>query len=268
MMVAVVMAKGGPLKPDKRVLRTFPGLRRIIATLRGPEGCPWDRVQTHESLRPHLLEEASEVMDALEEADPARLCEELGDLLVHVLIHVQIAEENGEFSLADVVYGIADKLVRRHPHVFSSAVAETPAAVMEQWDEIKRQERGDQSALTGIPSALPALARAQAMQERAARAGFAAESIEQGWNALEQELHELRQAETPQQQREEIGDALFALVNLARRLDADAEDALRSTANGFSDDFRRMEKLAKERGIDLKGSGLHALWEEAQRRGD
>lgn len=256
------------MKPDKRALRTFAGLRRVIATLRGPEGCPWDRVQTHESLRPHLLEEASEVIDALEEADPARLCEELGDLLVHVLIHLQIAEENGEFSLTDVIYGIADKLVRRHPHVFSSAVAETPAAVMEQWDEIKRQERGDQSALTGIPQALPALARAQALQQRAARAGLASESIEQTWTALEQKLHELRHADTPKQQREEIGAALFALVNLSRRLDTDAEDALRSTANGFNDDFRRMEQLAKERGIDSKGSGAVALWEEAQRRGD
>ena len=129
------------MKPDRRAPRTFPGLRRLIATLRGPEGCPWDRVQTHASLRPHLLEEASEALDALDESDPAHLCEELGDLLLEVLLHVQIAEESGEFTLGDVVYGIAGKLVRRHPHVFADAVAETPEDVIDQWDELKRQER-------------------------------------------------------------------------------------------------------------------------------
>ena len=150
------------MMPTKRELRTFSGLRKVIASLRGPGGCPWDRVQTHESLRPFLLEEASETLEALDGGDPAQICEELGDLLLEVLLHVQIAEEGGEFGLADVVYGVGDKLVRRHPHVFADATAETPEAVVEQWEELKREERGERSALSGIPAALPALARAQA----------------------------------------------------------------------------------------------------------
>ncbi len=257
------------MKPDKRILRSFAGLRRVIATLRGPDGCPWDRVQTHESLRQFLLEETSETLAALDEGDAARLSEELGDLLLQILLHIQIAEETGDFSLGDVVYGIADKLVRRHPHVFGDAKAETPEAVMEQWDDLKRQERGGQSALTGIPETLPALAHAQALQRRAERAGFAFESLEQVWAAFDEESDELRQAETPDQQREEIGDTLFALANLARWLDADAEDALRSTSRGFTALFQRMEELVRERNIDLREAANAeklALWEEAKKQ--
>jgi uncharacterized protein YabN with tetrapyrrole methylase and pyrophosphatase domain len=142
---------------------------------------------------------------------------------------------------------------------------------MEQWNEIKRRERGDQSALTGVPNSLPALARAQALQQRAARAGFVPESIDQAWNALDRDLEELRHTETPKEQREGIGDALFTLVNLARSLDADAEDALRSKANVFTNNFRRMEKLAKERDIELNDASNEdklALWEEAKRQVD
>src|SRR3990172_4945098 len=235
------------MKPSKREMRTFAGLRRLVAILRGENGCPWDRVQTHQSLRPFLLEEASEALAALDDGDPDRLREELGDLLLEVLLHVQIAEELGEFRLSDVVYGITDKLVRRHPHVFGEAVAETPEAVVEQWEELKREERGDQSALSGIPPTLPALAYAQAMQRRAERAGFAWESAEQAWEAVEEELNELRQARTPEERREEAGDALFALANLARWLEADAEDALRSTCGGFQRNFQRLEGMSRER---------------------
>ena len=240
------------MKPTKRELRTFAGLRRVVATLRGPGGCPWDRVQTHATLRPFLVEEASEALAALDEGDAARLREELGDLLLEVLLHVQIAEELGEFTLAEVVHGIADKLVRRHPHVFGEAVAETPEAVVDQWEELKREERGDRSALSGIPETLPALALAQAMQRRAERAGFAWESAAQAWEALAEELEELRRAGTPEEQREEAGDALFALVNLARWLKVDAEDALRSTCRGFSHHFQRVESTAREGGRDLR----------------
>jgi tetrapyrrole methylase family protein/MazG family protein len=248
-------------------MRTFNGLRKIIATLRGPDGCPWDRVQTHQSLRPFLLEEASETLEALDDADPARLCEELGDLLLEVLLHVQIAEEAGEFGLADVVRGVSEKLVRRHPHVFGDAAAETPEAVVEQWEELKREERGEQSALTGIPGTLPALAYSQAMQRRASRAGFAWEQVEQAWAALEEELHELRQAETPEQRREEVGDALFALAGLARWLDVDAEEALHSTCHGFRRLFQRLETTVRERGRELPQMTTAeklALWEEVK----
>jgi len=255
------------MKPTSRELHSFPGLRRLIATLRGPDGCPWDKVQTHQSLRHYLLEESSETLAALDAADAARLCEELGDLLLQVLLHVQIAEEHGDFQMRDVIYGIAGKLVRRHPHVFSGAVAETPAAVVQQWDELKRQERGEESALSGVPETLPSLAYAQAIQRRAGNAGFAFESIDQAWEALEEELEELRRADTPARQREETGDVLFALANLARFLDADAEEALRSTARGFTHLFQRVEEMVKERGLDLRQAEMAqklALWEEAK----
>ncbi len=257
------------MKPPARDLRSFPGLRRLIATLRGPDGCPWDRVQTHQSLRHYLLEESSETLAALDEGDAARLCEELGDLLLQVLLHVQIAEEHGEFQMRDVIYSIAAKLVRRHPHVFSDAVAETPDAVVQQWDDLKRQERGGESALTGIPETLPALAYAQAIQRRATNAGFAFESSFEVWEALMEELDELRRADTPETQREEIGDLLFAVTNVARFLDADAEDALRSTIRGFTRRFQRMEGIVRERGLDLRRAEMAqklALWEEAKGR--
>lgn len=253
--------------PSAREMRTFNGLRRIIATLRGPEGCPWDRVQTHRTLRPYLIEEAYETIAALDAGDPELLCEELGDLLLEVLLHVQIAEENGDFRLGDVINSISHKLVRRHPHVFGEAVAETPEAVVEQWDELKRRERGEQSALAGIPLSLPALAYAQAVQRRASRAGFTFESAEQAWEALEEELEEFRSAQTPEERADEIGDALFALANVARWHDIDAEDALRDTCRGFSRYFRRLEGIVRERGIDLQAAGINdklALWEEAK----
>ncbi len=255
------------MKPTKRELRTFAGLRRVVAILRGPGGCPWDRVQTHETLRPFLVEEASEALAALDEGDADRLREELGDLLLEVLLHVQIAEELGEFTLADVVHGIADKLVRRHPHVFGEAVAETPEAVVDQWEELKREERGERSALSGIPETLPALALAQAVQRRAERAGFAWESAGQAWDALTEELEELRQARTPDEQRAETGDALFALAGVARWLQVDAEEALRSTCRGFSRLFQRVEGSARESGRDLwemTSEEKLALWEKAK----
>ena len=256
-----------PVSQGDRQLRTFSGLRRVVATLRGPEGCPWDRVQTHESLRPYLTEEAAEVLEALDEGDPGKFCEELGDLLFQVLIHVQLAEERGDFKMSDVVYSLASKLVRRHPHVFASSVAETPSAVIEQWDDLKRGERGGGPALAGIPQTLPSLAYAQAIQRRAARAGFAWENELQVWEALEEELEELRQAETPKDKRDELGDALFALASLGRHLDIDAEDALRSASSGFMRLFGTMESMIAERGIDLKQADIDtklALWEEAK----
>lgn len=254
-------------KPTKRQLKTFSGLRRVVATLRGPEGCQWDRVQTHASLRPYLIEETAEVIAALDAEDPAALAEELGDLLVEVLLHVQIAEENGDFTMEDVIYGIGHKLVRRHPHVFGDAVAETPEAVMTQWDELKRAERAGESALYGIPETLPALAYAQAIQRRAANAGFAFESKEQAWAALEEEIDELKLAKTAEEQRDEIGDVLFAIANVARWYGADAEDSLRLTARGFSKNFRRLEGIVDGRGVDLSEAAVEekmALWEEAK----
>jgi tetrapyrrole methylase family protein/MazG family protein len=256
------------MKPSKRQMRTFNGLRRVIATLRGPGGCPWDRVQTHQSLRPFLLEEASETLEALDSGDAGQLCEELGDLLLEVLLHVQIAEEEGEFGLADVVNRVSEKLVRRHPHVFGEATAETPEAVVDQWEELKREERSGESVLTGIPMTLPGLAYAQAIQRRVSRAGFAWERIEQAWEALEEELGELRRADTAEERREEVGDALFALASLARWLEVDAEEALHATCRGFQELFQRLEAALREQGRELTEMTTAeklAAWEEVKK---
>jgi tetrapyrrole methylase family protein/MazG family protein len=259
------------MRVTKREMRTFNGLRKVVATLRGPDGCPWDRVQTHESLRPFLLEEASETLEALDDGDASRLCEELGDLLLQVLLHVQIAEDEDEFGLEDVIHNIAEKLVRRHPHVFGDATARTPEAVVEQWDELKREERSGQSALTGIPRTLPALARAQAVQRRASGAGFAWERVEQAWEALEEELQELRQADTPEKRREEAGDSLFALAGLAGWLEVDGEEALRSACRGFQRLFERLEAAVREQGRDLADMSTAdklALWDRVKEMSD
>jgi tetrapyrrole methylase family protein / MazG family protein len=255
------------MRPDKRSMGEFAGLRKIIAVLRGPDGCPWDRVQTHQTLRPYLLEEASETLEALASGDPDKVSEELGDLLFQVLIHVQLAEEAGAFTMRDVVRGLSQKLVKRHPHVFGDAVAETPDAVIEQWDDLKRRERGGVSALAGIPNALPALARSQAVQRRAVRAGFAWENVEQAWDKLHEELEELRGASTSEERETELGDVLFVVASLAGWLKIDAEDALRSTCDRFRGRFERVESLAAERGVDLATDDLDAkltLWDEAK----
>ena len=255
------------MRPDKRSMGEFAGLRRLIATLRGPDGCPWDRVQTHDTLRPYLLEEASEVLEAIESDDPAKLSEELGDLLFQVLIHVQLAEEVGAFTMRDVLRGLSEKLVNRHPHVFGDAIAETPDAVIEQWDDLKSRERGGRSALAGIPEALPALARSQAIQRRAVNAGFTWENVEQVWDKLAEEIGELRSASTTRERADELGDVLFVIASLAGWMKIDAEDALRSTCSRFRGRFERLEGLAAERGVDLDVDDLAAklaLWDEAK----
>ena len=255
------------MKPTKKQLRTFAGLRGIISTLRGPDGCPWDKVQTHESLRPYLLEETHEALAALDEGSVEGLREELGDVLLEVLLHVQIAEEHRDFTLEYVVFSIADKLVRRHPHVFADAVAETPEAVIEQWDRLKASEGGRHSALDGIPRSLPALAHSQAIQRRASRAGFRFESLRQVWEALEEELSELRNAATPEEWAREAGDALFAMANLARWYETDAEDALRAACLRFSGIYKQMAATVKARGLDMATVPMEdklALWTDAK----
>lgn len=249
-------------------LRTFQGLREIVATLRSPQGCPWDRVQTHQSLRHYLREEAAEALAALDEGDPARLAEELGDLLLQVLMHIQIAEEQGEFTLEDVLYSVASKLVRRHPHVFGSQRLETPQQVLQQWEELKRQERGeDASVLEGIPSTLPALAQAQLLQRRAARAGFTWEEPQQAWEKLQEELAELASARDAAERFHELGDSLFALADVARLHSLDAEDALLAACRRFKESFQALESLLRARNADLSSLSLEeklAAWREAR----
>jgi len=248
-------------------LRTFDGLRRVVAALRGPDGCPWDRAQTHRSLRHYLREEAAEALEAIEAGDSRRLAEELGDLLLQVLMHAQIAEEAGEFTLADVIYGVASKLVRRHPHVFGERRLETPQQVLHQWDELKRRERGaGASALDGVPGTLPALAQAQALQRRSARAGFEWPSAEDAAGKVFEELEELRRAPDAQERAHELGDALFALADLGRLLELDAEDALLGACERFRRRFQRLEQLVRERRLSLSAltpAEKLRLWREA-----
>jgi tetrapyrrole methylase family protein/MazG family protein len=250
-------------------MRTFEGFRAIIARLRGPDGCPWDRAQTHASLKPYLLEEAYEAVAALDEGDPRRICDELGDLLLEVFLHVQLAEEAQEFTLTDVVYGIASKIVRRHPHVFGEEQADSPQEVMVRWEELKRRERGpEDSALSGVPLAMPALARAQVFLARAASVGFEWRQTKDVLDKLEEELKELAQAKDPDNTREELGDVLFLLVNLGRYLDLDAEEALRQANRKFHQRFTTMETLANEQGRPLADMPLaekEALWEAAKK---
>ncbi len=228
-------------EPD---LRTWEGLRRVVATLRGPQGCPWDRAQTHRSLRHYLREEAAEAMEAIERGDARQLAEELGDLLLQVLMHAQIAEEQGEFTLEDIIYGLATKLVRRHPHVFGGPRLRSPQQVLQQWEELKRQEKGDDApVLEGVPRALPALAQAQALLRRMARLGLASPSPQEARQALSRALQALDGAQALQERQERLGEALLALADLARLLEVDAEDALL----GACERLRRLEEPARDR---------------------
>ncbi len=221
-------------------------LRAIVARLRAPDGCPWDREQTHASLRPHLIQEAYEVIAVLDEGDTGRLPEELGDLFFQILIHSQLAEEAGEFSMADVLSHLAAKLVRRHPHVFGDVALEGVDQAVSQWDELKRDERGaDSSALAGVPAAMPALALAQELLARAARAGFAWPRREDVIEKMIEEAAELAQAEDATARAEEFGDLLLNLANYGRYLEIDAEEALRLAAAKFRRRFERVERDAR-----------------------
>lgn len=255
-----------PLAPEADV-RRFDGLYAIVSRLHAPDGCPWDREQTHESLKPHLLEETYEVLDAIDAGDPTRLAEELGDLLLQVLMHEAVARRLGEFSIGDITESIARKLIRRHPHVFGTASARTAEEVRRSWEELKQAERGDESILEGVPRSMPALAASQVMQGRARRLGFDWPDLEGPLEKLAEEVREFAASATPDQREDEFGDILFVLANIAQRLGIDAEAALRRANEKFRRRFARVEALAKERGLDLRSldlADLDALWEEAK----
>ena len=238
-----------------------------IARLRAPGGCPWDREQTHQSLRPHLLEETYETLAALDADDTDALREELGDLLLQIVLQAQIAVEAGEFSLAQVIEGVDAKIKHRHPHVFGDVVVADVAGVMHNWEEIKREEKGKHSLLGGVPRSLPALARAQAIQKRVARVGFDWPDAEGVIAKIAEEAAELREAQGGKEREEELGDVLFSVVNLARWLNVDAESALRGACEQFIQRFSGMEKLCRERGLNLSELGLaeqDELWEEVK----
>lgn len=265
------------LPPDPK-LSGIDQLTEIVAKLRGPGGCPWDREQTHASLRAGLIEEAHEVVAAIDSGDDANLREELGDLLLQSVFHAQLAAEEGRFTFDDVAREIATKLVRRHPHVFAADHCADSAAVLQRWEEIKRAEKGDApaSALDGIPGGLPALMHAQKTQKKAARLGFDWPDAAPVFDKLHEEISELRTALSASaapvaEIEDELGDLLFTVVNLARKLQLDAETALQRSTRKFSARFRAVEQLATGRGIVLEKlalAELDLLWDEVKRAGE
>ena len=247
---------------------SFEALRTIVARLRAPGGCPWDQEQTHLSLRPNLLEECYEALEALDREDPAALTEELGDLLVQVAFHCQIAAERGEFTDEDLFRRVIQKLVQRHPHVFGESRVTDAQQAYTQWDAIKKAERPNASALGSVSPATPALTYAQAVSARAARAGFEWEQLPSVVDKVREELVELEQASGAKDLEHELGDVLFSLVNVARWLGLDAETALRTANRRFSHRFIHMEQLCRQSGASLGQLSLEAreaLWEEAKR---
>ena len=267
----------GPLSslyiPAREAGRSLEDFQEIIARLRAPDGCPWDKEQTHLSLRPYLLEETYEVLEALDNEDAEHLKEELGDLLLQIVLHTQIAIEDADFDMTDVLNGISQKLIRRHPHVFGSVHANTSAQVVKNWEQIKSEERktnGDakpKGMLDGIPNALPALVQADQIQDRAKRVGFDWKSFEPVVDKVREELGELLDAKTNQERQGESGDLLFACVNVIRWLNVDPEMALRETNTRFRRRFAYIEAKAAEQGKTLQELGfeaMDALWNEAK----
>jgi tetrapyrrole methylase family protein/MazG family protein len=250
-------------------LSKFDSFATVIARLRGPDGCPWDREQTHASLRINLLSECYEVLEALDRNDPDKLCEELGDLLLQIVLHAQIAADNGEFEIGDVIKGINSKIIHRHPHVFGSGKAATAEEVMHNWEALKREEREeDTSVLEGVPKSMPALAYAYEISRRAVRMGFEWENLEGVIDKLIEEIREIKDAGSREEKAREFGDLLFTMVNFARWQGIDAEAALREANDKFYKRFTRMEALCRERSLvfnELSFEEMDALWEEAKR---
>lgn len=248
----------------------FSELVKIMAVLR--ERCPWDRKQDHQSLKPYLVEEAYELIEAIEEGSPGKMKEELGDLLLQILFHARLAEERGEFDIGGVIEAIGKKMVARHPHVFGSERYETPEEVAGQWEERKKEEgKLRESLLDGVPRGMPSLLRAHRLQSRAAGAGFDWKRIDDVLLKLEEELREFREALRAGRQEaveEELGDIFFVLVNLSRFVGVNPEEALRKTTGKFISRFRHIEARAEEEGLSLRDMTLEdmdALWEDAKK---
>ncbi len=256
--------------PKKKNPDNFAALKEIIAKLRSPEGCPWDRKQTHASLKPYLIEECYEVLQALEKGTPQKLCEELGDLLLQIMLHAQIAAEASQFNIDDVVRGISSKLIHRHPHVFGGRKVQDAGEVELNWQALKQEEREKgESILSGVPEQMPALAYSQSIQRRVAGVGFDWEKVDEIIDKLAEEVTEIKQAPNQQEKAKEFGDLLFTLANIARRLDIDLEMALRSANQRFCHRFAYMEEICRERGVNLGSLSLdeqNVLWGEAKRK--
>jgi tetrapyrrole methylase family protein / MazG family protein len=259
----------GPV-PSSRAGDWLLDLVKVMARLRAPGGCPWDREQTHASLARHLLEEAHEALGAIDAGDRDALRDELGDVLLQVVFHAQMAADDGAWDVDDVAEGIVRKLIRRHPHVFGDVAVSGADEVLVNWERIKADEKGGsapEDLEDDIPATLPALARAAKVQRRAAGWGFAFRTDEAAIAALRDEVAELEAAGGSERAEQEIGDVLFAAVAVARRLGVDAESALRRTTRGFAERYERFTQLVAERGLDVEGLGdaeLRALFREAR----
>jgi tetrapyrrole methylase family protein / MazG family protein len=251
-------------------IKEFSDLVDIIAKLRGPYGCPWDRKQTHSSLKEFLLTETYEVLDALDKEDSTMLRQELGDLLLQIMLHSRIAEDENEFKLEDVISTLNAKLIRRHPHVFGDTKVNSAEEVVHNWEEIKKGERHPEaSILSSVPRQMPALAYSKEIQRRAAETGFDWENIDGVIDKLTEEVKEFKQSESLEQKNDEFGDIFFTLVNIARRMGIDSEACLRQSNHKFFERFSFMEALCHERGLELGKLSFdqqNALWDEAKKK--
>ena len=265
----------GPV-PSSQAGERLLDLVRVMARLRGPGGCPWDAEQTHASLARHLLEETHELLEAIETGDDDQMRDELGDVLLQVVFHAQIAAGEGRWDVDDVAEGLVAKLVHRHPHVFGDTVVTGADEVLVNWEKLKADEAGARPIVDeGIPASLPALARAAKVQRRAAGWGFEWRSVDSALGAVHEEVDELAAAVSPDEAsdeaEQEVGDVLFATVALARKLGVDAESALRRTVRGFSRRYERFVELARERGIDVESADdqtLRGLFRQARDPGE
>ena len=248
----------------------FEELVNIVSRLRAPDGCPWDREQTNHTLIPYFIEEVYEVIESVDDGDWDLVKEELGDILLHIVFQASIAEDENFFKIIDSLNNINKKLINRHPHVFGDAKAEAAFHAKQNWEAEKHKEKGRESRLDGVPNSLPSLIRAQRLQQKASYAGFDWEKIEQVWGKVNEEILELKEAEASgnnQHIEEEIGDLLFAIVNLSRYLTISSEDALRKTNQKFIRRFKKVEEGIKAKGKKLDEASLEEmdyLWNEAK----
>ncbi len=264
-----------PVKDETILYHQFSSFRHIIAELRGPNGCPWDKEQTHQSLKKYLIEECYELLEAIDKDDIDHIIEELGDVLLQVVLHSQIGEDEGMFSIDDVIKGVAEKMVRRHPHVFGTQTVQDSEEVLANWEEIKRKEKGtreETSVLDAVASSFPALSKAFHLQKKAAKVGFDWPSVKGAWEKVKEELQEFEdEIDTNRDHSlimKEFGDLLFAFVNVGRHYKIEPEEALSSTNVKFYDRFRHIEKRAIENSQELQNMSLEEMdyyWNEAKK---
>jgi tetrapyrrole methylase family protein/MazG family protein len=252
-------------------LDAFASLLKVVEHLRGPQGCPWDKEQTHQTLTRYALEEAFELSEAIDSGDPSKICDELGDVLLQVVLNAEIARQAGTFTIADVIRNLNEKMVRRHPHVFADQKVETSQEVLRNWAAIKAQEKGKSSNSFDIPAGLPALLRSQKIGEKTKKYGFDWQDADHCWPKIKEELIELEGAIKNQSRNEiesELGDVLFSVVQLARHLELDAEQALRQTNQRFTQRFERMRELVQAAGQDwatLSAAEKERYWKQAKK---